>query len=354
MTQRRAGNGDRRPTLADVAAAAGVSPALVSIVIRDVPGASDVTRRRVLAIADDLGYRPDQHARMLRRQRTRLLGVSFEVQQPFQGDLVETIYAAAEALGYEVVLSAVAPSRDEIRAVQTLLNDRCEALILLGPRAPAAVLARWAGQIPVVVVARNIRDPSVDTVRSDDGTGLTLAVDLLIGLGHRRIVHVDGGHAASAPERRRGFSAAMRRHGLDGPARIVAGGPTEEDGAAAIARLLDANPSRRGRSGPAGDAAGPPTGIIAFNDQCALGVLDTLQRYGFRVPTDVSVVGYDDSRLASLSYVDLTTVGQDTAVLADLAVARAVARLEGAAVTTRQQVTAPRLMVRSTSGPAPA
>jgi DNA-binding LacI/PurR family transcriptional regulator len=182
---------DRRPTLADVAARAGVSVALVSIVVREAPGASAATRERVLAVADELGYRPDTRARFLRRSRSRLLGVVFGVQHAFHGDLVGGLYPAAEQVGYELALSAVTPGRDERRAVGSLLQDRCEALVLLGPQSPTAYLAGLAAQLPVVVVARAVRNRAVDVVRTDDAEGLAHAVDHLAGLGHRRIAHVD-------------------------------------------------------------------------------------------------------------------------------------------------------------------
>ena len=205
---------DRRTTLADVAARAGVSTALVSIVMREAPGASAATRERVLAIADELGYRPDSRARLLRRSRSRLLGVVFGVQHAFHGDLVDGLYAAADRVGYELALSAVTPGRDEERAVGSLLQDRCEALVLLGPQAPAAYLAILAARLPVVVVARAVRHRAVDVVRTDDAAGLEQAVDHLVELGHRRIAHVDGGRAPGAAERRRGYTDALHRHDL--------------------------------------------------------------------------------------------------------------------------------------------
>ena len=88
-----------------------------------------------------------------------------------------------------------------------------------------------------------------------------------------------------------------------------------------------------------------------FNDRCATGVLDVLRRAGLAVPGDISVVGYDDSRLARLSHVDLTTVAQDTEAITTLAVARAVDRLDGISVEQRELVIPPRLIVRSTTGP---
>ena len=329
----------RRPTLADVAARAGVSTAAVSIVIRGVAGASPATRERVLAAAEELGYRPDARARLLRSGRSRLLGVVFGVQHAFHGDLVSGLYQAADRIGYELALSATTPARDERRAVGSLLQDRCEALLLLGPQLPTADLAELATRLPVVVVARAVRDRTIDVVRTADDEGLHQAVDHLVELGHRRIAHIDGGRAPGAAERRRGYRQAMQRHGLADEIRVVPGGLTEDDGAAAARALL----------------ADPPSAVTVFNDRCATGVLDALRQAGRRVPDDVSVVGYDDSRLARLSHVDLTTIAQDTEQMTALAVARAVDRLDGTAVEQREQVIPPRLVVRSTTtAPRPA
>ena len=327
---------ERRPTLVDVAARAGVSTALVSIVMRGVPGASDATRERVRRVADELGYRPDLRARLLRRARSRLLGVVFGVEHDFHGDLVGGLYAAAERAGYELALSAVTPGRGEERAVASLLQDRCEALILLGPQFATARLADLAAAMPVVVVARQVRAATVDVVRTADRLGMHEAVDHLVALGHRRIAHVDGGRMPGAAERRRGFREALVRHGL-GEVRILPGGPGEEDGARAARRLLAED--------------GLPTAIAAFNDRCAVGVLDVLSRGGVSVPGEVSLVGYDDSRLARLSSVDLTTVAQDAELITTLAVGRTVDRLDGATVGAREQVVPPRLVVRTSTAP---
>ena len=172
-----------RTTLQDVADRAGVSRALVSIVMRDVPGASARPRgcecaRRPKRSAT--GRTP--RARLLRSQRTRLLGVVFTVGQEFHAGLVDGVYRAAEEHGYDVVLSCVTPHRDETRAVQTLLDDRCEGLLLIGTGMTAAALA--ALDTPVVAVARRVR--GVASVRSDDAGGAAIAVDDLADLGHTR------------------------------------------------------------------------------------------------------------------------------------------------------------------------
>ena len=331
------GRAERRPTLADVAAAAGVSTALVSIVMREAPGASAETRSRVLAVAQTLGYHPDSRARLLRSGRSRLLGVVFGVQHAFHGDLVTGLYTAAEQIGYELTLSAVTPQRDESRAVAGLLQDRCEALILLGPQSPERELAALAGRLPVVVLSRGVRDSAVDVVRNAEAEGVHQAVDHLVALGHHRIAHVDGGQAPGAAERRRGYREAMRRHGLAETARIVPGGLTEEDGAAAGRALL----------------SDPPSAVCVFNDRCATGLLDVVRRAGLTVPGDLSVVGYDDSRLARLAHVDLTTVAQDAAAMTSLAVARAADRIAGTPARPRELIVHPRLVVRGTTGPAP-
>ncbi len=273
---------------------------------------------------------------MLRRSRSQLIGVVFGVQHAFHGDLISGLYPAAEALGYELTLSAVTPTRDEHQAVAGLLQDRCEALILLGPQLPTAYLGELATKMPVVVIARAVRHRNVDVVRTDDAAGLHQAVDHLVGLGHRRIAHIDGGQAPGAAERRLGYRAALDAHGLADASQIVPGGLTEDDGADAARLLLDLQPM--------------PTAVAVFNDRCATGVLNTLRQAGMAVPADISVTGYDDSRLARLSHVALTTIRQDTTALTTAAIGRVVSRLDQAAIGKREQIIAPELVVRQTTG----
>lgn len=326
-----------RPTLEDVAKKAGVSRALVSIVMRDVPGASEATRERVRRAADEIGYRPDPRARMLRLQRTKLLGVVFTAGQEFHAALVDGVYRVAEVRGYDVVLSCVTPHHDEDKAVRTLLDDRCEALVLIGTGLPPKDLTDIDARLPVVAVARKVR--GVDAVRSDDAHGATLAVEHLAGLGHRGLLYLDGGRAPGAAERRQGVRKAAAANGIE--LSIADGGITEQTGAAAAADLLAGT-----------DAL--PTAVFAFNDRCALGFIDVLLRARVDVPAAVSVVGFDDSPLAGLAHVDLTTVGQDSAKLAELAVERAVQRVDGEGLgsgLTRDITCAPHLVVRGSTGP---
>lgn len=333
--QRSSAGAGRRPRLADVAARAGVSPGLVSLVLRNQPGPSVETRARVLQAAEQLGYRADRTASLLARRRSHLLGVMMNVHSTFHAELVEDIDVAADRIGYDLVFTTLTPTRDERRAVETLLDSRCEALILLGPNAPAARLDALGRQLPVVVIGRRITSATVDVVRAADDEGVGLVLDHLVALGHRDVTFVDGGKGTIASDRRRGYRKAMRRHGLGDLMRIIPGDHTEEAGIRAVQSLL------------AEDSL--PTAVMASNDHCAVGLLDALARAGAEVPGSLSVAGYDDSMLARLAHVNLTTVSQDAQRQAEQAVAVAVDRLENARTTPREVVLTPHLVVRSTT-----
>ncbi|OJF12334.1 LacI family DNA-binding transcriptional regulator [Couchioplanes caeruleus] len=330
---------DQRPRLDDVAARVGVSTASVSLVLRGAPGPSAETRRRVLEAAAELGYRADRTASMLARRRRHLLGVMLDIRNPFHAELVEEIQAEADLVGYEIVLSTLTRHRDEKRAVETLLDFRCEAVLLLGPDFADQRLGALAAQVPVVAIGRRVADAPVDVVRSADHLGVSAALTHLIGLGHRRIAFLDGGRGAVATARRRGYRDAMRRAGLRDEIRIIPGDHTEEGGVRA-GRLLAAD----------GD---PPTAVVASNDRCAVGLMDALIRAGREVPREMSIVGYDDSSLARLAHIDLTTVNQDAPAQAKFAVSAAVQRLDEGRRERVEMVLHPQLVVRGSTAPPP-
>ncbi|WP_395311967.1 LacI family DNA-binding transcriptional regulator [Mycobacterium sp. AMU20-3851] len=329
----------RRPTMADVATQAGVSRTLVSFILDGKPGASEETRQRVLTVAEEIGYRPDSAARLLARGRSRTLGVLMDVCQLFEAQLVTGIYPAAEHLGYEVLLSANLPDRDEGVPIDALLSHRCGGLILLGPSSDADKLVALAERVPVVVVGRRLTgippETRLTTVRTDDASGIRDAVGYLVELGHRAIHHVDGGSDPGSADRRKAYRAAMRKHGLAEHAKVIPGAHDEAAGAAAAREIL------------ASDSH--PTAILAGNDRCALGLLDGLSRAGIDVPGDISLIGYDDSHLSDNPRIDLTTVHQDAAELARHAVRLAVAMLDETAGAETDVVLAPRLVIRGTT-----
>jgi DNA-binding LacI/PurR family transcriptional regulator len=328
----------RRVTLADVAKRAGVSTALASIVMRDAPGASAESRHRIRRVAEELGYRPDVRARSLASLSSRTMGVLFGRAGRFHMELIDGLYAAAQDRGWDLVLSALTATRDEHRALESLHDFRFDALVMLGPPVAEPELA---GKLPVVVVGWHVDHPDVDIVRTSDEHGMALAVAHLADLGHRRIVHLQGGQGLVALARRAGYEDAMRRHGLADQIRVVVcDGEDQLDGQRAAATLLT-------------DGAGLPTAIVAFNDDLAAAAMSVLGQQGIDVPGDVSVIGFDDSALAHTPFTELTSVQQLPWEMARLAVDRMVARTTGSPVPDREMVLEPSLVVRRTTGSAP-
>ncbi len=337
MTLSYSNTSGRRPTLEDVAAAAGVSRALVSIVMRGAKGAGPDTRERVLQVANSMGYRPDARARLLAGGTSSpLVGVVFRRFHSFHMLLLDGLYTAADEAGVELILSAETPNRSEGRAAETLLDFRCDAAVLLGEGGTPLL----AGRLPVVVIGWHVKDTNVDVVRTSDSRGAQLAVDHLVELGHRRIAHVDGGSNPISAARRAAYRAAMRRHGLGDHIDVIPGGPAQRDGVGAAATLL----ARSGR----------PTAVLAFNDDAAAGLRQMLASQGVRAPDHISIVGWDDDPTASLPLWDLTTVRQDPVLMARLAIERSVSRLTpGSNSPGTDIVLPPELIVRGSTGPPP-
>jgi DNA-binding LacI/PurR family transcriptional regulator len=198
-------------------------------------------------------------------------------------------------------------------------------------------MARLAERLPVVSVLRPARASGVGVVRTDDALGMRLAVGHLRDLGHERIALLDGGRAPGATERRQGYRRGM--HSAPGlHALVMPGGLTELDGAGAARAFLAMNAPR-------------PTGVVAFNDRCALGFVDVVRQAGVRVPDDVSVVGFDDIEQAGYPHVALTTVRQDAARLGAEAVRAVTGHLDDAGAEPTGAVIEPELVVRSSTAP---
>jgi len=332
----RAGTRERRPTMADIARHVGVSRPLVSIVLRGAEGASEATRERVLNAAAELGYRPDSLAQGLRSNRTRHLGVLFALRRPFEVELVEQMFPIVEQLGYHLLLGATTQTRGQEAVTDELLRYRCEGLIVVGPELNGHRLEPVAEEVPVVEIGRSVTRGRVDVVRNDDAFGTHQAVDHLVSLGHRSIAFIDGGANPGAEARQAGYRAAMTSHDLTSEIRVVPGGYTEDEGAKAAQLLL---------------ADGLPTAVIASNDLSAIGLLDSMLRAGVKVPEDLSVVGYDDSRFARLPGIDLTSVRQDIPQMAQLAIQAVVERLDLPPREPKDVALAPQLVVRGTTSP---
>jgi len=329
------------PTIKDVAERAGVSKSLVSRVMRGADAVSPRRREAVLAAAEELGYRPNAAARSLVQQRSFNIGVMVsDLHNLFFAEILDGIDEVAAARGYRMLITTGNRVRDaEAEALETLLQLRADGVILLAPRLPFPVVARAGRSVPLAIVGSSMRLPGVDTVGNDDIRGAELVVEHLVRLGHRRIGMVDGADGAGAAERRAGYELAMRRVGLAQEIRVASGDFTEEGGYRGARQLLACDP--------------PPTAIFASNDLAALGALDAIEEAGLEVPRAVSLVGYDNTALASLRHVSLTTVHQPRREIGQMAMKALLRRIGRSETRAKRVVLEPRLVDRDTTGPPP-
>jgi DNA-binding LacI/PurR family transcriptional regulator len=331
----------RRPTIRDVAERAGVSKSLVSLVMRGEPLVRDDKRRRVQQAAAELGYRTNLAARSLSAVRSGTVGVlAADLRNPWSMDIVEAVGQALEEARLATLLtSAVLPSsaadqpRLDVGVIGALRDLRVDGLLVVGSVPDRARLAEVVGDLPVVVVgARAEGLARADAVRSDDAAGMELVVDHLVERGHRRIAHLGG---AVASERAAGYRTAMTRHGLAGEIVVQACDFSEDGGYTAAAALLDG-----GR---------PVTALAAVNDLAAVGALSAAADAGLDLPAGLAVTGYDDTFLAELRQISLTSVNPDSAGMGELAARRLLERIARPDRPGVEHLVAPRLVIRASS-----
>ena len=332
-----------RPTIKDVAEKCGVHPSTVSralsgamshLVALDVAG-------RIRAAAADLGYQPNVIAAGLRTGRSGLIGVlAPDIADPGFPPVLSGITETLGTEGYATIVVDVGPdpSREQ-ELVERLIARGVDGLVLATVTLDDPVVAQCrAASIPVVLVNRSDAARALPAVVTDDEAGMRLAVDHLVGLGHRRIGHIAGPqHVSTGALRRAGFKTATARAGLSGRdiAIETARAYTREQGRLAAQRLFDRKTM--------------PTAVVAANDLLALGVYDALSERGLFCPADISVVGHND-----MPYVDMLSPPLTTVRIAQRSMGNRAARLlldaiANPAARRRRVVLEPRLIERGST-----
>lgn len=333
--------------LRDLAEQVGVHPSTVSRVLSGDPTArlSDATRARILELAAETGYRPNRLARSLKLQRTHILGMLVpDITNPFFAVLFRAVEDAAGAAGYNVILCNTddSPARFD-QHLRTLGEGHVDGLLLAtAHRRDSRIDALRTRRMPYVLVNRHRDDADDCWVVPDDAAGTRLAVEHLVGLGHRRVAHIFGPPDVSTTAvRLEAFRATLATLDVGVDERlIVEGGLTEEAGERGMAALLELPTDRR------------PTALFAANDLAALGAINVARGAGLRVPDDLSVVGYNDIPLAAWLEPGLTTVRIPLYQMGERATQLLIGWLEGGSQPDRrsaQEVMPVELIVRGST-----
>ena len=288
------------PTIADVAQRAGVGVGTLSRVLNDSPLVSDRTRDRVLAVIDEMNYRPSALARALSIGTAGVLAAVVQrMTSPSALQRLRGILDIASEAGFDVILHNVKGVDDYKDQVRDLLRpDRCAGGLLVSIKPEDEEVEKLAGnEVPVVIVDGRL--PGIASLYIDDELGGRMATEHLIELGHRRIAFVgeweDVIGFRPAAKRRAGYRAAMTDAGLGVPEEYVKSGPHEH-----LVTLASTNELL--------DLDNPPTAVVASADSHAMVVTQGARARGLRVPDDLSVIGFDDLEIAE--HLGISTIRQ--------------------------------------------
>ncbi|MGH3498246.1 MAG: LacI family DNA-binding transcriptional regulator [Nocardioidaceae bacterium] len=290
-----------KPTLRDVAEAAGVHAATASRALSPKTRrlVNSDTARRVIRAAEALGYQPNQIARSLKTSRSGTIGLVIpDLTNPFFPPIVRGVEDVLGPLGYNawIVNTDSDPAREEVQ-IESLRSRHVEGLIVATARLDHPLLERLnESGVTMVMVNRKLSSAGIPSITADDASGVTMAVEHLVGLGHTRITHLAGPRTTSTGlARSRAFMHAVRDHGVDDHAQVVTCDSwNEAEGARALRALLDASPD--------------VTAIVAGNDLIALGCYDVFAERGISCPEQMSVVGFNDIPFLDKLRPSLTTV----------------------------------------------
>jgi LacI family transcriptional regulator len=332
-------------TIEDVARHAGVSISTVSRVFNGTRFVSPEVAARVRAAAQELHYQPSRAARVLRGNRSNILGLLItNIQNPFFTALVRGVEDIAHERGYSVILcNSDENPQKERQYIEVLCAERVAGAIVVPTREHQPAISLFhKHRIPVVAVDRRVKDEEVDSILVDNVRGAREAVLHLISNGYRRIGIITGPlSTTTGRERLEGYRRALEEAGLPYDPRLVRSGPFKESTGRTFTReLLDLEER--------------PSALFLGNNLIALGALDVLQERDMRIPQDIALVSFDETPWAHLNAISLTTIAQPVYELGSTAALRLFQRLQPttAGNLTRQEIIlTPSLQIRSSSRP---
>ncbi len=338
----------KNPTILDVAAAAGVSKSTVSNVVRGVDDVADATRERVLQVMRRLNYKPNAIARQFAQQRTTMLGVLVgDLDNPYYAQMARVVERQAFRRGYTAMFCNIEGEEDiAVAGVEALLEHRIAGVVFLAFIARTPQLEESLRRADVPIVFLGLSEDWGDSVGPQDAEGAKLAVQHLLGLGHRRIGYVrtplversgDGARYA-------GYRSAMRQAGAPATPAIQ-----WEPGAQHVRLGRRAMPLAE-LLGADGDQPAP-TALFVSNDIGAIAMMEACEAAGVRVPGELSIVGFDDIAIAGLGRISLTTVAQPLEFQAETAVHLLLDRIAQPRLRPRHVSVPVELRVRSSTAP---
>ena len=334
------GSGRARPTIYDVARLAGVSTATVSRALNGTGQIAPATLATIEAAVEELGYHPNTVARSLVTKSTHTIALLLpDITNPFYAALVRGIQEAAFGHGRTMLLCTTEGDAErEEHYLRLLQAKQVDGALVDGLVLPADRIAGFVEDgFPIVCLDRDIDSRSIPVVQVDNRIGGRLATKHLIELGHTRIAHVTGaGELGISDERLAGYRDALTAARIEPDFDLVEEGRfTEEGGHDAASTLIEGHPDI--------------TAIFAANDLSALGVLNALAENRRSVPDDVSVVGFDDLRLAAYTSPPLTTVRQPGVEIARLATEILIGLTEGRPAQRMRHLLEPELVLRAST-----
>jgi LacI family transcriptional regulator len=335
-----------RITTEDVARIAGVSQSTVSRVLNNYPYIKENTREKVLAVIDELGFTRDEIARSLVEKRTKSIGLILgSISNPFFAESAEIIIEKAQELEYDVMIYNTGHSDANLeKAINTLIGKRVDGIILTGVNRNYTNKIKKLNQngFPIFLYNSCLEDNFGNYIVIDNRIGAKIAVNHLVELGHKRIAYISGpSKYLTTYQRYLGYQEALNENGFNFQENLVY---NNDFSYAEIYKFSKRLLNKKKR----------PTAFLAASDQMALAVLDVAASLNLEVPKDVSVVGFDNIRIASNEYIGLTTISQQMEKMALIALEKLIYLIENkSASCSIQVVLKPELIVRKTTGISP-